>query len=72
MTPEERRRDLGIPNPQSNRWSKEEDDLVRALPAKEAVDTTGRSPRAVSGRPRELGLSGGRASSGRRGRRAGP
>jgi hypothetical protein len=63
---------LGIPNPESNRWSPAEDGLVRALSAMEAAARTGRSLNAVYGRRRELGLSDGRAGNGRRGRRAGP
>jgi hypothetical protein len=61
-----RRRDLGIPNPDSNRWSEEEDDQVRSLPAREAAARTGRSLRAVYSRRRELGLGDGTANKRRR------
>jgi hypothetical protein len=61
---------LGIPNPQTNRWSDEEDELVRALRPKEAAARTGRSFSAVYSRRLELGLLDGRVNNGRRGRAA--
>jgi hypothetical protein len=63
---------LGIPNPDTNRCSGDEAELVRSLPAKEAAARTGRSRGAVYGRRRELGLPDGRAGNGRRKGRAAP
>jgi hypothetical protein len=57
---------LGIPNPDSNRWSEdEEDDLVRALLPWAAAAGTGRGLSAVYSRRHELGLPDGRAKNGR-------
>ena len=63
---------LGIPNPESSRWSKEEDDLVRELAPREAAARTGRSLPAVYSRRRDLRVSDGRATKGRRRRRESP
>jgi hypothetical protein len=57
---------LGIPNPETNRWSDEEDDLVRTLRPREAAARTGRSLSAVYSRRLELGLPDGRVNNGRR------
>jgi hypothetical protein len=51
---------LGIPNPETNRRSDEEDDLVGTLRPREAAARTGRSLSAVYGRRLELGLPDGR------------
>jgi hypothetical protein len=55
---------LGIPNPVGNRWSPEEDTLVRALLPPAAAARTGRSIKAVYARRRALGLPDGRVNSG--------
>jgi hypothetical protein len=57
---------LGIPNPDTNRWSEDEDDLVRTLWPKEAAARTGRSLSAVYSRRLGLGLPDGRVNNGRR------